>query len=165
MSHEITRKPTRFGTAVALTFAFVSVLSTAAASTLGAGAAFAGLLALAVGLTVASQRVIGVGGTLLLVGVLAGGYTGAPPEPLLVSALTGVLAFDAATNTLSIGTQLGRESSTMGAELVHSAASLGFGATATVLGYGVFAAAGGGQPLAALLLLAGGAVALVTGLR
>lgn len=165
MSHEITRKPTRFGTGVALTFAFVSVLTTATASTLGAAAAFAGLLALAVGLTVASQRVIGFGGTLLLVGVLAGGYNGASPEPLLVGALTGVLAFDAATNALAMGTQLGRESSTMRAELVHSAASLGFGATATIVGYGVFAAAGGGQPLAALLLLAGGAVALVTGLR
>lgn len=165
MSREITRKPSRFGTGVALTFAFVSVVATATASTLGAGAALAGLLALAAGLGIASQRVVGFGGTLLLVGVLTGGYTGASPEPLLVAGLTGVLAFDAATNALGIGKQLGRESSTMRAELVHSAASLGFGAAATVVGYGVYAAAGGGQPLAALLLLAGGAVALVTGLR
>lgn len=165
MSETLTRKPSRFGTGVALTFALVSLLATATVSTLGAGAALAGLVALAAGLGVASQRVVGFGGTLLLVGVIAGGYTGASPEPLLVGALTGVLAFDAATNALTIGEQLGRESSTMRAELVHSAASLGFGATATVVGYGVYAAAGGGQPLAALLLLAGGAVALVTGLR
>lgn len=165
MSREITRKPSRFGTGAALAFAFVSVLATAATSTLGAGAAFAGLLALAAGLGVASQRVIGIGGALLLVGVLVGGYYGGSPEPLLLGALAGVLAFDAATNARSIGEQLGRESATARAELVHSAASLGFGATATAVGYGVFAAAGGGQPLLALLLLAGGAVALVTGLR
>jgi hypothetical protein len=82
-----------------------------------------------------------------------------------VGALTGVLAFDAASNALAIGEQLGRESSTVRAEIVHSAASLGVGSTAIVVGYAVFAVSAGGQPLAALLLLAGGAVALVTGLR
>jgi len=165
MTNEITRSPSRFGTAIALTFALVSVFATAVSSTIGAAAALAGLLALGIGLAIASQRAIGVGGTLLLVGVLAAGYTGSAPEPLLVGALTGVLAFDAASNALAIGEQLGRESSTVRAEIVHSAASLGVGSTAIVVGYAVFAVSAGGQPLAALLLLAGGAVALVTGLR
>lgn len=161
----ITRKPSRFGTMLALVFALVSVFATALASTLGAGTGVAGLVALAAGLATGSRRSVGIGGTLLLGAVLVAGYTGGGPEPLLVGALTGVLAFDAAGNALTMGEQLGRESSTARAELVHSAASLGFGATATVVGYGVFAAAGGGQPLTALLLLVGGAVALVSGLR
>jgi len=163
--NEITRRPSRFGIALALSLGLISAVTTAVASTLGAGVALVGLLALAAGVTANSQRLVSIGAALQLVGVLYAGYVGGSPEPLLVGALTGVLAWDAASNAIAIGKQLGRETSTVRAETVHSAASLAVGSLAVVVGYAVFAAAAGGQPLAALLLLAGGAVALVTGLR
>jgi hypothetical protein len=165
MTNEITRRPSRFGTGVALSLALVSVGATAFASTVGAAAALVGTLALAAGLVGSAQRLVGVGGALLLVGVLVAGYMGGAPEPLLAGGLTAVLAFDAATNAIAIGEQLGRETPTMRAETVHTAASLGVGALSVVVGYAVYAVASGGQPQAALLLLAGGAVALVSGLR
>lgn len=163
--NEITRRPSRFGIGLALTLALLSPVATAVASTVGAATAVVGVLALATGLTAASQRVVSIGTALQVIGVLYAGYIGGSPEPLLVGALTAVLAWDAASNAIAIGDQLGRETSTARAETVHSAASLAVGSLAVVVGYAVFAAAAGSQPLAALLLLAGGAVALVTGLR
>ncbi|MEF8801269.1 MAG: hypothetical protein V5A38_05695 [Halolamina sp.] len=163
--NEITRRPSRFGIGLALTLALLSVVATALASTVGAATSLVGVLALATGLLAASQRVVSIGSGLQIVGVLYAGYIGGSPEPLLVGGLTGVLAWDAASNAIAIGDQLGRETSTVRAETVHSAASLAVGSLAVVVGYAVFAAAAGSQPLAALLLLAGGAVALVTGLR
>lgn len=162
---EITRRPSRFGIALAVTLALVSLVATATASTIGAAAALVGVLALTAGLMAASQRVVSIGGALQIVGVLYAGYVGGAPEPLLAGALTAVLAWDAGSYAIAIGAQLGRETSTARAETVHSAASLAVGSLAVVVGYAVFAAAAGSQPLAALLLLAGGAVALVTGLR
>lgn len=163
--NEITRRPSRFGIALALTLALVSLVATAVASTVGAVAALVGVLALAAGLFAPTQRLVTIGSALQLVGVLYAGYVGGAPEPLLVGALTAVLAWDAASNAIAIGAQLGRETPTARAETVHTAASLAVGSLAVVVGYAVFAAAAGSQPLAALLLLAGGAVALVTGLR
>ncbi|MFB6219830.1 MAG: hypothetical protein ABEH90_00190 [Halolamina sp.] len=165
MTNEITRRPSRFGIGLALSFAMVSVVATAVASVAGAAAALVGTLLLGIGLTAASQRAVTTAGALLIVGVLYAGYAGGSPEPLLVGALAGVLAWDAGSNAVAIGAQLGRETPTMRAETVHSAASLAVGALSVVVGYAVFAAAAGSQPLAALLLLAGGAVALVSALR
>jgi hypothetical protein len=165
MVNEITRRPSRFGTGLAVSLAMVSVVATAFASTVGAAAALVGVVVLGTGLLAASQRIVSIAGALLVVGVLYAGYNGGSPEPLLIGALTGVLAWDAASNAIAIGTQLGRETSTARAETVHTAASLAVGSLSVVVGYAVFAAAAGSQPLAALLLLAGGAVALVSALR
>jgi len=162
---DITRRPSRFGVGSALSLALLSVLATAIASVVGAAAALAGTVLLAAGLLAASQRTVSVAGVLLVVGVLYAGYVGGAPEPLLFGALTGVLAWDAASNAIAIGNQLGRETSTARVETVHTAASLAVGALSVVIGYLVFAVAAGSQPLSALLLLAGGAVALVSALR
>lgn len=162
---EVTRRPSWFGIALSLGAALFSVLGTLFAAPTGAVASLAGVLVLAGGLAVASRRVVTVGGAVLVGGVLYAGYLGAQPEPLLLGALFGVLAWDVASNAISVGNQLGRESRTRRAETVHAAGSLAAGAFSVVLGYGVYLAAGGGQPLVALLLLVVGAVALVSGFR
>lgn len=162
---EITRKPSRFGTGIAVGFAVLSITVTAVLATEGAAVGGFGLLLLVGGLLLASRRLVTNGGAFLLLGVLYAGYTGAPPEPLLVGALTGVLAWDAGSNAISIGDQLGRESATWRAETVHVASSFLVGSVAVAVGYAVFVLAAGGQPVAAVVLLVVGAVALANALR
>ncbi|MFW5948301.1 MAG: DUF7519 family protein, partial [Halolamina sp.] len=124
-----------------------------------------GVVVLLAGLAVASRRLLTNGGAVLLLGVLYAGYTGAPALPLLVGALLGVLAWDAGSNAVSVGEQLGKEAPTMRAEAVHATSSFLVGTLAVVVGYTVYVAAAGAQPMAVVFLLVIGAVALVNALR
>ncbi|NHX34968.1 MULTISPECIES: DUF7519 family protein [Halolamina] len=162
---EITREPSRFGIAVAAGFALLSVATTAVVATAGGAISGLGLVVLLAGLAVASRRLITNGGGILLLGALYVGYTGAPPLLVLVGALTGVLAWDAASNAVSVGEQLGKETDTMRGEVVHVVSSVLVGSLAVAVGYAVYLAAAGGQPIASVFLLVVGAVALVNALR
>lgn len=162
---EITREPSRFGIAVAVGFALLAIAVTAIVAPTGAAVSGIGLVVLLAGLVLASRRLVTNGGAFLLLGVLYAGYTGAAPLLVLVGALMGVLAWDAGSNAISVGEQLGKESSTMRAEVVHVTASFLVGTLAVAVGYAVYVAAAGGQPVAAVLLLVVGAVALVNALR
>lgn len=162
---EITRKPSWFGSSLAMTMALFSAVTTLFAAPAAAAASLAGMALLGAGLATVSRRLVTLAGAILVGSVLYAGYLGAAPEPLLVGALLGVLAWDVASNAISIGNQLGQESRTRRAETVHAASSLVVGAFSVVVGYGTYVAAGGGQPLAALLFLVMGAVALVSGFR
>lgn len=162
---EITRQPSRFGIAVAVGFALLSIASTAVVAQTAAAVSGIGLVVLALGLAWASRRLVTNGGGIVLVGVLYAGYTGAPPLLVLVGALTGVLAWDAASNAVSVGEQLGKESSTARGEVVHVTSSFLVGTLSVAVGYAVYLAAAGGQPIAAVFLLVVGAVALVNALR
>lgn len=162
---EITRKPSWFGTSLAVSLALLSAVATLLAAPTAATASLAGLALLGAGLVTVSRRLVTVAGAMLVGGVFYAGYLGAAPEPLLVGALLGVLAWDVASNAISVGTQLGRETRTRRAETVHAAGSFVVGGFSVLVGYGAYVAAGGGQPLAALLFLVIGAVALVNGFR
>lgn len=161
----VARQPSRFGTVLALSFALMTVLVTALSALSGAVVAVVGTAALSLGLALASRQLVSLGGALLLVGVLFTGYVAAGPGMLLIGAITGVVAWDAAGTAIDIGQQLGRETATARVETVHAVASLVAGSVAGGIGYAVFAVGGAGLPVLALLLLAGGAVALVGGLR
>lgn len=162
---EITREPSRFGIAVAAGFGLLAVAATGVVVPVSAAVAGIGLVVLLVGLLLPSRRLITNGAGIVLIGVLYAGYTGAPAPPLLVAALAGVLAWDAASNAVSVGEQLGKESSTFRGEVVHVASSFLAGSVAVAIGYAVYLAAAGGQPVAAVFLLVVGAVALVNALR
>jgi len=162
---EITRRPSRFGIAVAGGFALLSLAVTAVVAQTAAVVSGLGLVVLAVGLLRGSRRLVTNGGGVLLVGVLYAGYTGAPPLLVLVGALMGVLAWDAASNAISVGEQLGTESSTARGEVVHVTSSFLVGMLAVAVGYAVYLAAAGRQPIAAVFLLVVGAIALVNALR
>ncbi|MFC6736053.1 hypothetical protein ACFQEQ_07345, partial [Halolamina salina] len=82
-----------------------------------------------------------------------------------IGALFGVLAWDAASNAVSVGEQLGKETDTTRAEVVHVASSFLVGSLAVAVGFGVYVAAAGGQPIASVFLLVVGAVALLNALR
>ena len=162
---EITREPSRFGTAVAAGFALLSIAATAVSVPNAAAVSGAGLLVLAAGLATASRRLVTNGSAVLLIGVLYAGYTGAAPLLVLVGGLMGVLAWDAASNAVSIGEQLGKETDTMRAEVLHVVSSFLVGTLAVAVGYAVYLSAAGQQPIAAVFLLVVGAIALVNALR
>lgn len=162
---EITREPSRFGIAAAGGFALLSIAATAVSVPNAAAVSGVGLVVLAAGLATASRRLITNGSAVLLIGVLYAGYTGAAPLLVLVGGLMGVLAWDAASNAVSLGEQLGKETETIRAEVVHVVSSFLVGTLAVAVGYAVYLAAAGRQPIAVVFLLVVGAVALVNALR
>ncbi|RDI73031.1 hypothetical protein DWB78_06050 [Halopelagius longus] len=162
---EITRSPPVLGSSLALVAATVALLSATLASQSAIAPAAAGVLLLGVGLYRASRRLVTLGSAALFVSVLLAGVRGAPPEPLLLAALGTVLAWDTADNALGVGEQLGRETDTSRLVVVHAATTLLVGVFGAAVCYAVYLAAGGGQPVSAVVLLLLGTVALVSALR
>ncbi len=162
---EITRAPTRTGTALSLSAAGLATLALAFTTTIAALGGVAAIALLAAGLTRGSRRLLDVAGGLLFVGLLAGGALGGSTEALLVAAIASVLAWDLAENSLSVGDHLGRETDTTRLELVHGATTLVVLAISAGVVYAIGIVASGGQPIAAVVLLLVGAIALVAGIR
>lgn len=155
------------------TLAVVASLVAAGVATLAALAAApsgGALLALAtVGLAAGSVRrsyralswAAGVG----VVGLAVAGYRGAGVEPLLVGGVALAVAWDVADHGLSVGEQVGRDARTRRNVAVHAGTTLLAGALSVGIVYGVYLAAAGSQPVAALALLLFGAVVLASTLR
>lgn len=154
----VTHRPARVSGGVALTAAFLAVLSTIFGSILGFLVSFLGLIGLALGLVVfMSQRVALSSTGVIFLGVIISGLLGAPAEIVVFGALATILAFDIAQNAFSIGEQLSAQSETTYGEIVHVGASFLAGAVTVVLAIGIYTIAGEGYaiPALALLLLAG----------
>ncbi len=143
----------------------VCLLAAALSSPTALSAAGVGVVVLGVGLLVGGRRAVTAGGVALFAAVVFGGVAGSGPELLLVGLLAAVFAWDVGENAIGLGEQLGRETDTTRVELVHAASTLSVGAVATAVGYGAYRAAGGGQPVTALVFLLLGVVALVAALR
>ncbi|WP_228546212.1 DUF7519 family protein [Halegenticoccus tardaugens] len=162
---DVDRAPAHLSSSLALLAALASVLASGVASVAALAPGAFGIVATAIGVGRGSRRALLVGCGALILGVLAAGVEGGGPEPLLVGTLGAVLAWDVGENGIGLGEQLGRSAETTRAELVHAAASLLVGSFAATVGYGAYAAAAGGQPVAALVFLLVGAIALVSALR
>jgi hypothetical protein len=123
-----------------------------------------GLTLLVVGLRRGANTAVTAGAFgLFLAGIVAGSQ-GAPVLPVLISVTCSVLAWDSGRNAVSIGTQLGREADTRRIEAVHMAASTAVGLMTVGLGYGLYRAGTGNQPVTALFFLLVAAVLLVEAL-
>jgi hypothetical protein len=162
---EITRKPAVLSTSLSLVGAGLCLVVAAVSSASALAASAIGLVVLAGGLLLGARRLVTAGGVGLFAAVLFGGLAGAGPELLLVGLLAAVFAWDVGENGIGIGEQLGRETNTTRAELVHAASTLLVGVVATALGYGAYQSAGGGRPVTALVFLLLGVVTLVAALR
>ncbi|WP_435195928.1 DUF7519 family protein [Natronomonas sp. EA1] len=160
----MTERPSRLSVGLAALAGTVAVVALASVP-VAAGVAGIGLLVLLVGLDRAVGRAVGAGTVLLLGGVLLGGVFGVAPEALLLATATAVLAWDVGDNGLGMAAQLGREAATARAELVHAAATTSVLAVGTGLCYTVFRLVTGTRPVAALVLLLFGALALAAALR
>lgn len=130
---------------------------------LAAGAG--GLLLLAVGLVRGSNWAVTAGAGTLLTGGVVAGIQGAPVLPVLTSVTCSVLAWDSGGYAVSVGTQLGRDADTRRIEVVHLTASAAVGVVTAGIGYGLYRAGTGGQPVLALVCLLSAAVLLVVALE
>lgn len=156
----IDRAPSRLSAAIAVGAAVVAggatgIYSVGAASinAVGVGLIIWGVLRACRGATTA-------GAAVLFGGALVAGVQGVPAGPLLVAVTAAVVAWDAAGTAISVGQQLGRAAVTTRVELAHAAASMSVGVVTASIGYGLFRAATGGQPVTALLFLVIAAVLL-----
>ncbi|ELZ91914.1 hypothetical protein C440_16419 [Haloferax mucosum ATCC BAA-1512] len=163
--NEITRRPTRTGTAMSLSAAGFATLSLAFAAEMAAAGALVATVVLAAGLVRGSRRVLDAAGGLFFLSLAIGGVSGPGPESLLLAAIASILAWDLGENALSVGDHLGREADTTRLEVVHAATTLVVLTVGAGVVYGIAAVASGGQPIAAVVLLVLGAVALVSGVR
>ncbi|ELZ74714.1 hypothetical protein C455_17267 [Haloferax larsenii JCM 13917] len=162
---EITRQPTRPGTAMALSAAGLSVLVLAVTSPAAALLSLLAGIVLAGGLTRGSRRILDAAGGIYVLALLLGGLGDAGSEVLLLAAIASILAWDIAENALSVGDHLGRETDTTRLEVVHAATTLVVLTVGAGMVFAIGTAASGGQPITAVVLLLVGVIALVAGLR
>ncbi len=121
----------------------------------------AGLLTLWVGLLRGTRPVVTTGAFGLFVASVVAGAQAAPVVPVLGGVVLAVVTWDAGTNAISIGDQLGRSPDTTRIEVVHTAATLTVGTLTAAGGYAIYRFATGGQPVAAVAFLLVGAVLLI----
>lgn len=162
---DIVRAPAVLSSGVAAAVAAGSVVAAGAFSWSALGVGTAGLLVLAVGLQRGSNGAVTLGAATLAVGSFLAGIDGAPALPVLLGVTGAVLAWDVGTGAITLGNQLGRAAETRRLEAVHVTASAAVGTTTVGLGYGLFLAGSGGQPIAAVVFLLVAAVLLVVALR
>ncbi|KAB1197143.1 MULTISPECIES: hypothetical protein [Haloferax] len=162
---EITRRPTRSGAAIALSAAGLATLALAFTTATAAVGGLVGTLVIAAGLTRGSRRTLDAAGGVFFLALLFAGLGGVGTEALLLAAVASILAWDVAENALSVGEHLGRETDTTRLEIVHAATTLVVLTVGAGVVYAIWAVASGGQPIAAVVLLLVGAIALVAAVR
>jgi hypothetical protein len=114
-----------------------------------------GVVALGAGLFLThSRRWISVGTSSILFGaILTGAYGAVSTELILIGSVSTVLAWDAGRQALSIGQQLGRDTESRRAQLVHVAASAVVLGTVAVFAYAISLVAEGAGPRPLLVSL------------
>lgn len=160
---EIDRSPARLSGGLSLGAGGVAVA--AGGTALGGALGVGGLLLLAVGQLRGTRAAVTAGAWLALAGIVVAGTAGASPAVMLVGTAAAVLAWDFGEQAINLGEQLGRSARTRNAELVHAANSTLVAVAAVAVGYGLFLAGSGGQPVTALVVLLGAALLLAAALR
>ena len=111
------------------------------------------------------RRAATLAGVFLFLGAVVAGVLDVPTAVVVAGVAGAVVVWDLLDNAVSLGEQLGRETDASRAELVHAVGSVSIGLVVSLTSYGVYAVAGGGRPLAALVFLLLGVVALTSLLR
>lgn len=149
----VERSPTGLSRGLGVGAGVVAATVAVAYSSVGGLVALAGLALVSGGLVAGTHRLVTAGAVGILAGVLYAGLAAAPTVALLAAVGATVVAWDVAGFAIDLGAQLGREAETARVELGHAVASVAVATTSAGVGYGVYLAAAGGQPMAALLLL------------
>ncbi|MDZ5812952.1 hypothetical protein U4E84_16550 [Halorubrum sp. AD140] len=158
-------RPPPLAVAASLAAAGVASLAALLAAPLGGTLVGVAAVGLAAGSTRRSPRTLSWAAGAGVVGLAVAGYRGGSVEPLLASGVALAVAWDVADHGLSVGEQVGRGARARRNVAVHAGTSALVGALAVAVAYGVYVAAAGSQPVAALALLLFGAVALASALR
>ncbi len=162
---EITRRPTRLSSLLAVVTSLLAALTSAAGGSTALGLAGLGVPVLVLALLRGYPRAIDLGGLLLLSGVTYAGYVGASIPVVLTGTVATVLAWDLANYAFSVGFQLGRETRTGRVESLHAAASTGVGVVVAAGGYALYLSGAEGLPVSTVVVMVLGAAALLAVLR
>jgi hypothetical protein len=157
-------RPSQLGIGLTALFALVAVVATVMVP-LSLVPGLFGLLFLVFGTTRGTGSLVTLGAVSLVIAILIAGLGGAGAVPLLIATACVVLAWDAGTQAVNLGSMLGREADTSRPLVVHSAVSTAIAAIISGLGYAVYQIVRGGQPVTALVLLLFGALVLVAAYR
>jgi hypothetical protein len=158
-------RPPTLAVVASLVAAGVASLAALIAAPLGGALLAVAAVGLLAGSFRQSHRVLSWAAGIGTVGLAVAGYRGGAVEPLLAGGVALAVAWDAADHGLSVGEQVGREARTGRNVAVHAGTTLLAGALSVGVVYGVYLAAAGSQPVAALALLLFGAVVLASALR
>ena len=164
---DIDHRPTRASSIAAVLAAVIAALTSAPFAILAAPVGFGGAVIIAAGLFAGdgNRAWVTIGAVGLFLSVLIAGGFGTPPELLLLSMAATILAWNFGQNAIGLGDQLGRHSKTRRNEIVHASVSVIVAIIVAGFGYLIYAAAAGGQPLAALGMMLVGAVVLIWAIR
>lgn len=165
MTVGVDRSPTRTSGRIAVAAGAACALALAVGSPISLVLGVPGAAALAAGVRRGDRDVVSAGAFGLFFAALLAGATGPAVGPTLLGAGLAVLAWDAGTNAIELGEQIGRDARTRSAELAHLSGTATVAAAAGGLGYAFYAVAGGGRPMTALVLLTFAALLLASGLR
>ncbi|GAB3674463.1 DUF7519 family protein [Halopiger thermotolerans] len=163
-SVDVTRKPTRVAGIAAGLAALVAAFAGGVGATAGLAFGVLGAGVLGAALVVGHRTAADVGGAALFFGVVAGGLEGAPVAATVAGTIATVLAWDFAHTAIDVGEQLGREARTIRLEAVAIGSSLLVGLVTGTIGYAVYVAGAGGQPVAAVVLSLVAALLVTVGL-
>ncbi len=156
--------PARLSAGIAVAAAAVTLVAVGTADATGLVVATIGAALVGVGALVGRRSAVTLGALALFAGVVAAGLGAGSPTPLLVGAVGTVVAWDAGRYGIGLGEQVGRAPATAAVELRHAGATLAVGVATAGVAAGIYAVAGGGQPLSALVFLLVAALALASAL-
>jgi hypothetical protein len=123
------------------------------ASGSGAVVAALGTVTLLAGVRKANHGLVDVGGLVAFLGVALAALSEAPAAAVLIGTAAAVVAWDAGTNAVSLGRQLGAEADTAAAETLHAMAGAAVGLVTAVLGLVLFEVGPTRQPVTTLFVL------------
>lgn len=150
---EITRRPGRHSLVVSGVAGATAAVMVAAGSTTGAGVTVLGTAVVLSGVHTARHGVVDVGGLLAFVGVVFAALAEAPAPAVLLATAGTVVAWDAGTNAVSLGRQLGLEADTARPESLHALAGALVGLVTAVLGLVLFETGPTRQPITTVFVL------------
>ncbi|NGM69322.1 hypothetical protein G6M89_09930 [Natronolimnobius sp. AArcel1] len=160
----LTHKPALLSSGVSIVAALVATVAAGLGSMTGLAFAAVGALALGIGLALGNRTAVDAGAVAIFFGVVAAGLEAVVVTPTVLGTIAVVLAWDLAHAAIDIGEQLGRETPTRRLEAVAIVSSMLVGLFAGTLGYAVFIAGAGGQPVAMVVLLLLAAALITIGL-
>lgn len=162
---EITRRPGRHSLVVSGVAGATAAAMALAGSGAGAVVAALGTAALLAGVRRANHRVVDVGGLVAFLGVAFAALSEAPAAAVLIGTAAAVVAWDAGTNAVSLGRQLGAEADTVRAENLHAMAGALVGLVTAVFGLILFEIGPTRQPVTTLFVLLVAGTVLVVALN
>ncbi|WP_436909154.1 DUF7519 family protein [Halosimplex marinum] len=162
---EVTRRPGRHSLVVSGVAGATAAAMALAGSGAGAAVAALGTAALLAGVRRANHRVVDAGGLVAFLGVALAALSDAPAAAVLFGTVGAVVAWDAGTNAVSLGRQLGAEADTVRAENLHAMAGAVVGLVTAVFGLVLFEVGPTRQPVTTLFVLLIAATFLVVALN